>query len=239
MSEVRKIYFGRLFARIGVLISCVIGKIKRPEWFDVLEGWNFFEEFSPLHLLWFVWMADMLTQLFPFGKSISIGSRKVFKKHYRPAEHVPAAEKLMEYTAKAKKGAVRVLIVWSLLIAVLCGFFYHKLLDSGMMLLITAAFYVCDLICVLIWCPFRLMMGTRCCTTCRIFNWDHMMMFTPLLPVVGFFSISLIVMSFIVMFFWEYRIKKHPELFWEGTNKALRCSECTDKLCTQYCGRKK
>ena len=170
MSEVRKIYFGRLLARIGVLISCVIAKFRRPEWFDVLEGWSFFEEFSPLHLLWFVWMADMLTQLFPFGKSISIGSRKVFRKHYRPAEHMPAAEKLTAFSAKAQKGAVRVLILWSLLIAVLCGFFYQKILDSGMLLLISAAFYVCDLICVLIWCPFRLMMKTRCCTTCRIFN---------------------------------------------------------------------
>ena len=239
MSAVRKIYFGRLFARIGVLISCIAARIKRPEWFDVLEGWSFFDEFSPLHLLWFVWMGDMLTQLFPIGnKIISIGSRKVFKQFFRPAENMPSVEKLTIFSKKAKNGAVRVLIIWSILIAVLCGFYHRKLLDTAAMLLISAAFYVCDLICVLIWCPFRLIMGTRCCTTCRIFNWDHMMMFTPMLPVAGFFSVSLIVMSFVVLFFWEYRIKKYPELFWEGTNKALRCSECTDKLCTQYCGRK-
>ena len=52
MSHVRKIYFVRLFSRIGVLIACILGRIKRPEWFDVLDGWNFFTEFSPLHLLW-------------------------------------------------------------------------------------------------------------------------------------------------------------------------------------------
>ena len=27
----------------------------------------------------------------------------------------------------------------------------------------------------------------------------------------------------------------HPERFSEMTNVALRCSNCTDKLCTQYC----
>lgn len=27
----------------------------------------------------------------------------------------------------------------------------------------------------------------------------------------------------------------HPERFWEHSNEALRCSNCTDKLCTQYC----
>ena len=31
----------------------------------------------------------------------------------------------------------------------------------------------------------------------------------------------------------------HPERFWERTNAALRCASCTDKLCTQYCPRKK
>lgn len=27
----------------------------------------------------------------------------------------------------------------------------------------------------------------------------------------------------------------YPERFWDHSNAALQCSECTDKLCTQYC----
>ena len=27
----------------------------------------------------------------------------------------------------------------------------------------------------------------------------------------------------------------YPERFWEKSNAALKCAECTDKLCTQYC----
>ena len=103
------------------------------------------------------------------------------------------------------------------------------------MLLITIVFYVCDLICVLIWCPFRLIMRNRCCTTCRIFNWDHLMMFSPMVFVGGFFAESLFVLSLIVWIVWELCILMHPERFWEQTNQALRRSECTDKLCTQYC----
>ena len=34
---------------------------------------------------------------------------------------------------------------------------------------------------------------------------------------------------------WETCILMYPERFWEQTNAALKCSECTDKLCTQYC----
>ena len=99
----------------------------------------------------------------------------------------------------------------------------------------SVAFYVCDLICVLIWCPFRLLIRTRCCTTCRIFNWDHLMMFTPMLFVNSFFSLSLVILAVIVWLVWEGCILLHPERIWERTNEALRCSNCTDKLCSQYC----
>jgi len=96
---------------------------------------------------------------------------------------------------------------------------------------------VCDLICVLIWCPFRLIMKTRCCTTCRIFNWDHLMMFTPMLFVKSFFAASLLAMAIAVWAVWELCVAIYPERFWEGSNDALKCANCTDKLCTQYCRR--
>jgi len=96
-------------------------------------------------------------------------------------------------------------------------------------------FYVCDLICVLIWCPFRLLMKTRCCTTCRIFNWDHLMMFSPLIFMGGFYAVSLVVLAILAWLVWEVCIMMYPERFWDRSNAALKCSECTDKLCTQYC----
>ena len=86
---------------------------------------------------------------------------------------------------------------------------------------------------------FRIFMKTRCCTECRIFNWDHLMMFTPFLFVDGFYARSLLTMSVFVFLLWEYCIMAYPERFWEVTNVALRCTECTDKLCTQYCPKKK
>jgi hypothetical protein len=110
-----------------------------------------------------------------------------------------------------------------------------NVIDDRVLFLITVAFYVCDLICVLIWCPFRLMMGNRCCTTCRIFNWDHMMMFTPMLYLNGFYPRSLLIVSLAVWLLWEACILIYPERFWEQTNASLLCANCTDKLCSQYC----
>lgn len=33
---------------------------------------------------------------------------------------------------------------------------------------------------------------------------------------------------------WEFIAARRPERFWEGTNRALRCVECSDKLCPRY-----
>lgn len=88
---------------------------------------------------------------------------------------------------------------------------------------------------MLVWCPFRLMMGNRCCTTCRIFNWDHLMMFSPLLFYPSVYCWSLLGLSVAAWLVWEIFIFLHPERFWEGANAALTCTSCTDKLCTQYC----
>ena len=113
--------------------------------------------------------------------------------------------------------------------------YYFNIINEIWLFMFSTLFYVCDLICVLIWCPFRLIMKNKCCTTCRIFNWDHLMMFSPLIFCGGFFAISLVVTAFLAWLVWELCILIYPERFSEMTNVALRCSNCTDKLCTQYC----
>ena len=113
--------------------------------------------------------------------------------------------------------------------------YYNDVINQIGLFIISVFFYVCDLICVLVWCPFRLIMKNKCCTTCRIFNWDHLMMFSPLIFCGGFFAISLVIIAFLAWLIWELSILRYPERFAEMTNIALRCSKCTDKLCTQYC----
>ena len=75
----------------------------------------------------------------------------------------------------------------------------------------------------------------KCCTTCRIFNWDHLMMFSPIIFMGGFYAVSLVTLALLAWLVWELCIMIYPERFWDRSNAALKCSECTDKLCTQYC----
>ncbi len=235
MSPIRRRYTLRLLGRVLILAAAAAVYFVQPDMFGILTGWHFFDGFSWMHLLWGIWMVDMAAQLWPFHKSISIGSLKLFRQNFRPVMAKINRETVKNYIANTTKAAFKVVLVWVALIALLGVGFFAGLYDEKVLFLLTVAFYVCDLICVLIWCPFRLIMHNRCCTTCRIFNWDHLMMFSPLIFVPGFFTWSLVLASCAVVAVWEICIFLHPERFWEETNVSLQCAKCTDKLCTQYC----
>ncbi|MBQ3005772.1 MAG: hypothetical protein IJD88_07540, partial [Clostridia bacterium] len=86
MSDLRKRYFIRLVLRSLVFIACIVALFVRPQWFDVISKDSFFKNFSPLHLLWVVWIIDMIQQLVPIKKKLAIGSLKLFKENFRPSE---------------------------------------------------------------------------------------------------------------------------------------------------------
>ncbi len=235
VSKTRKIYFWRLIGRIVVFIIAILLYVFDREKFSIADGWSFFHTFSPLHLLWAIWMLDMVLQLMPVKAHISIGSQKVFESLFRPIKEKINHQNLKQYIKNTTAAAYKVMILWLALTVVVSVLHLCGIIDTGIMVLLSVFFYVCDLICVLIWCPFRLIMGNKCCTTCRIFNWDHLMMFLPIVTVNSFFSWSLVLIALFIWLVWELCVLIYPERFWENSNMALRCAECTDKLCTQYC----
>ena len=235
MSKTRKIYFARLVGRCIIFILCIWAWLVKPDIYFVLNGLNFFKTLSPLHLLWAIWVVDMFLQIVPIKNKVPVGSQKLFANHFRPIRDKINHEALRSYIVATTKAAYKVFILWCLLIVGIGLLYYWGIIDKIALFMISVLFYVCDLICVLIWCPFRLIMKNRCCTTCRIFNWDHLMMFSPLIFTNGFFTVSLVMMSVAAWLVWELCVMMYPERFWDHSNAALQCAECTDKLCTQYC----
>lgn len=235
MSKTRKIYFARLVGRCIIFILCIWAWLVKPDIYFVLNGMNFFKILSPLHLLWAIWVMDMFLQIVPIKNKVPIGSQKLFANHFRPIRDKINHEALRSYIVATTKAAYKVFILWCLLIVGIGLLYYWGIIDKIALFMISVLFYVCDLICVLIWCPFRLIMKNRCCTTCRIFNWDHLMMFSPLIFTNGFFTVSLVMMSVAAWLVWELCVMMYPERFWDHSNAALQCAECTDKLCAQYC----
>jgi len=235
MSKVRKQYMARFVGRCVILAVCAWLLWKKPESYGILEGWAFFEGFSLFHLLWLIWVFDMVCQVVPLHKELPLGSQKLFAARFRPVLERVNRQALHSYVVTTTKAAYKVFLLWASLIAVIGVLHKAQLLTDSALLFISVVFYVCDLICVLFWCPFRLILKNRCCTTCRIFNWDHLMMFSPMLFLFGFYGWSLLGLAIVAWGVWELCVLLFPERFWEFSNEALQCSQCTDKLCTQYC----
>ena len=234
MSATRRRYIRSLIARIIVFVVGIY-MFKDARNFEILEGNNFFNEFNVLHILWGVWMLDMILQIVPLKNKLALGSQKLFATRFKPIIEKINYEALKNYVVTTTKAAYKVFIIWTIVVVGIGLLYYFGLISKITVFMISIFFYVCDLICVLVWCPFRLLMKNKCCTTCRIFNWDHLMMFAPLIFIGGFFATSLVIMAILAWLVWEVAVMIYPERFSELTNEALKCSECTDKLCTQYC----
>ena len=231
VSVMLRKYRLRLAFRVLTAVVTVWVLLADRSAFRVLTGWGFWQKLSPLHLLWLIWMGDMVLQLIPTRQVMALGSQKQFGRWCRPAAGWDASA-LADYVRKSDRGANKVLVSWVAVTIILGVLRSAEIFGPEELLLTSVFFYVCDLICVVVGCPFRtFLMKNRCCTTCRIFNWDHMMMFVPFLFVPGFYGWTLAGLAAVVAVVWEVQWRRHPERFWEGSNQALRCANCTDRLC--------
>lgn len=93
-------------------------------------------------------------------------------------------------------------------------------------------FFWFDMVCVVLWCPLQLIfMRNRCCVTCQIFNWDAIMVATPLIFAWSWPAALLLVVGLIILIRWEVTAFLYPERFAEETNASLTCAACTEQLC--------
>lgn len=153
----------------------------------------------------------------------SMGNQKIFLKNY-----IPTGKKII----KDNKSAIIVATVWIALNAIFWTLYLTKVVNKDFMFLLSMFFAVCDLICVLVVCPFqKWFMRNKCCNTCRIYNWDFAMMFTPLVVIPNIFNYSLVIMSWIVLAHWEISHRLFPERFYEKSNKNLKCENCKEMMC--------
>ena len=128
---------------------------------------------------------------------------------------------------------VLVALIWIVFNGIIGALRMNDIIDDGIMILLCSAYSVCDLICILFFCPFQSwLMKNKCCGSCRIYNWDYAMMFTPLFFVQWSYAWSLLVLSIALLIRWEITFYRHPERFSENTNEYLRCVNCREKLCT-------
>ena len=217
-------YFKLVFRSLMFLAGLAVYILHRIEG----SGEAGITRYAPVLLfLWVMYAISMTLRFFP-SPTESMGCQKQFKHNFRP---MPAGKH--GFVKPRKHGTTMVALSWLLLNGAIGLIYYLGWIDKGILFLISLAYGVCDMVCILFFCPFQTwMMKNKCCNTCRIYNWDYAMMFTPMLFVGGFWAWSLMIMSLVLMARWEITFFRHPERFLESCNDSLSCRNCQEKLCS-------
>ncbi len=189
---------------------------------DILDGYE--HGHWLLAIVWIVYVVEMACRFFP-SRLESMGCQKQFSRNFKETEQ-------KEIKLGTWRSTLLVAVVWLLLNGIFAALYYLSVIDTGILVLISLAYGVCDMICILFFCPFQTwIMKNRCCTVCRIYNWDFAMMFTPLIFVNSIYAQSLLFLSLLLLLRWEITVFKRPERFSEKTNACLSCKNCEEKLC--------
>lgn len=174
-------------------------------------------------VIWVVYAVEMILRLFP-SKYESMGCQKQFKKNHKTTGQ--ALDKPSE------KPIWAIFFAWIALNGAIYGLYFAHIIDRYILLLVALCYGVCDMICILFFCPFQTwFMKNKCCGSCRIYNWDYAMMFTPFLLIPTVYTWSLLGLALVLLVYWEFTYYRHPERFYEQTNESLKCANCPEKLC--------
>ena len=221
-------HYMKLFLRSALLIAAIVSYIFNRIYHTDQYFGNFTSNTFLMIAIWFIFIIEMILRLFP-SKKESMGCQKQFAKNYQPLlTQLPKEKQYIQ------SGIITfsVFSAWIALNAIIGILYFTNIIDAKILLLISLAYSVCDIICILFFCPFQTwFMKNKCCTTCRIYNWDYAMMFTPLIYIPHFYTWSLLGFSLILLITWEYLYHKHPERFSEKCNASLSCKNCNEKLC--------
>ena len=190
----------------------------------------FWKGITPMHVLWVIFMVIMLSHIF-HGKLRTMALKKAKEEEYIKIEGYSEIE-MYRYLNIQNIKAWQVMLVWLLGNAAVGFLYLFDILDRSDLLMLTVFYFLCDYICILFFCPFQTcLMKNKCCVNCRIYDWGHFMMFTPMLFIPDFYSWSLFFMACVVLIRWETVYAAHMERFWSGSNQVLQCSGCKDKTC--------
>lgn len=221
LSKISIHHYVKIFIRGAIFLTAFIllltGKIHEVSQAKILPA-----------IVWVWYFVEMVIRLLIPTNLESMGCQKVFKRNYQP----PAVER--QPKNQPAKVTFLVAMIWFALNGLIFGvhYLFPQELRPYILGIVAMAYGVCDIICILFFCPFQTwFMKNRCCTTCRIYNWDFAMLFTPFLFIPSLYTYSLLGMALLILARWEITYKLHPERFSERTNEALRCKNCTEKLC--------
>ncbi|MBQ7086901.1 MAG: hypothetical protein IJM96_05460 [Clostridia bacterium] len=224
MSGISKMHYAKLAGRSVLFFAALFMYIANPAQLEMPLMGHIAKMPVLMSLIWIVFVIEMALRFFP-SRFESMGCQKQFRRNFIPTE-------TPKIKLDSKKSTAAVVFAWIILNGIIGALYFADIIDKGILLLISLFYSVCDMICILFFCPFQTwFMKNKCCTTCRIYNWDFAMMFTPFIFIPDYYTWSLLFMALALLVVWEIYVHKYPERFSEKTNGAIHCANCREKLC--------
>lgn len=226
LSKTSSLHYAKLLFRstlfLAMLIIYIVDRCSAVPRY-LIDG--FIQHPGIRSFVWIIFTVEMVLRFFP-DKIESMGCQKQFLQNYQPGTHAAPHR-------DDKRPTVIAAVSWIVLNSIIGTLYFTRVIDRSILLLICLAYSVCDMICILFFCPFQTwILKNKCCVTCRIYNWDYAMMFTPLLFIPSLFSWSLLGLAAALLIKWEWIYHDHPERFYEESNCSLRCANCHEHLCS-------
>ena len=229
-TKMMKSYLFKLVIRVSIFLGVFSFYLYDKELLVQLIYQPIYLGINFLHILWVIFMLMMMMHLFP-KDTLSMALLKKQENKYDPVDNYSRLE-LLEYVQNQNVKAWIVMLIWLIGNAFVGLLYAFNVIDKADLLMLTVFYFLCDYICILFYCPFQShIMKNKCCVNCRIYDWGHFMMFTPMIMIKSFFSWSLFFMAALVLIRWEFVYAKHPERFYSGSNSHLQCQNCKDKTC--------
>jgi len=185
---------------------------------------------TPVLILWFVSLYTIISRA--LGVNTPIGALKNRKKFFvQNEESLLTPSEIKSEINFQNKGALKVFIVWCVFLATEWLAIKYKIVDEKLIILGVCILRAAEKFFIITKCPFGMIMKNTCCTKCRIYGWDQLMLNSPLIFYPSIISFSLILPAIILFIGWEFSSIIHPERF-STKNYSIDCSNCD-----QYCGR--
>ena len=229
-TRMMKAYLIKLSVRIAIFLAVFIFYLYDKEMLLSIILQPIYAGINAMHILWFVFMVMMIKHLFP-KEPFTMALLKREEKQYVAVDNYSKLE-VLEFVQDQNKKAWTVMLVWIIGNGIVGLVYAFDIIGQADLFMLTVFYFLCDYICILFYCPFQShIMKNKCCVNCRIYDWGHFMMFTPMIMIKSFYTWSLFFMACIVLIHWELTYAKHPERFYYGSNKCLQCKNCKDKTC--------
>ncbi len=224
-------YYGKTI--LGLCAIAVFGYmyLQNPEYLNFASK----DHWIGVDIFWFILVIDFVWRFIP-SKFHHPGQQKYLKRSFQASSDYAATgiftKKEQANKRTADKGALIALGLFYAMNAVWLVLYLLEVFRPQELFGLMLLYYIGDMICVLGFCPFRLLfMRNRCCNVCRIYNWDAIMLVTPLLLVPGLYSWTLGLIAIAYTIVWEVSYYRHPERFFDSSNVSLSCKHCKHGLC--------